>query len=70
MLGADEHGNAIPDSAQFTSAVASDRLTSASVTDICAVMTTISASIVGMSAAWKIGVVGRRYMFIEMQGFS
>jgi hypothetical protein len=70
MLAADEHGNAIPHNVQITSAVASDRLTSASIADICAVMTTTSASIVGMSVAWKVGGAGTRCMFIEMQGFS
>jgi hypothetical protein len=34
------------------------------------VITITIASIVGMSAAWKISDSGTRYMFIEMQGFS
>ncbi len=49
MLAADEHENAIAHSLQITNAVAADRLT------------ITSASIVGMSAAWKIGGAGKPF---------
>jgi hypothetical protein len=53
-----EHASAIATGLLYTSTVASDRLT------------ITSASSHSMSAAWKIGGAGTRYMFIEMQGFS
>ena len=71
MLGVVEHASAIAPSLQITNAVAADRLTTTSASRAHMSASAItSASIVGMSAAWKIGDAGTRCMFIEMQGFS